>query len=243
MKTKILGHRGFSSHFPENTMLSFEEAIHAGAHGLEVDVQMSRDGILVIFHDETLERTARLKGTIKDYTFKELQKMDVGSYLDPSFKDLKIPSLLEVLNLVKERDLLLNIELKNGIIPYPTLEENILKEVEEIGLKERVILSSFNHHSLLKISQLDSTFKTGILYFAHMVRPCDYALSIGASALHPYYLGINSHLLEEAKKNGLTVNTYVVNEIEDMRRLVHLGVDGMITDYPDRLADILNEEV
>lgn len=242
MKTKIFGHRGFSGKFPENTMLAFEESIQAGAHGLEIDVQLSRDNHLVVFHDESLQRVTGIIGYLKDYSLNELQEMDVGSHFHPSFKGLKMPSLKEVLILAKERNLWLNIELKNGILPCPGLEEQVVKEVEEIGLKENVILSSFNHYSLLTIKNLDPTFKTGILYFARMVRPSDYALSLGASALNPYYLGVDKQLIEEAKKSGLAIYTYTVNQIEDMRRLVHLGVHSIITDHPDKLASVLFEE-
>lgn len=243
MDLKILAHRGFSSSYPENTMLAFEEAVKAGAHGLELDVQLCKDDRLVVFHDERLDRITNVKGLVKDYTLKELREMDVGSHFNPEFKGLRMPSLEEVLHLVKQEDLFLNIELKNGILPYPGLEEKVIKEIEEFGLREQVVISTFNHQSLLKISKIDSSIKTGVLYFARMVHPASYALSIGASSLHPYYLAIDDHLLEDVREKGLSIITYPVNQLEDMKRMLAYKVDAVITDYPDRLAYLLEEEV
>ncbi len=223
-------------------MLAFEEAVKAGAHGLELDVQLSKDERLVVFHDERLDRITSVKGLLKDHTFRELKEMDVGSFFKPEFQGLRMPSLKEVLHLVKQEDLFLNIELKNGILPYPGLEEKVIKEVEEFGLRERVVISTFNHQSLLKISNLNSSIKTGVLYFARMVHPASYALSIGASSLHPYYLAMDNHLIKDAREKGLSIITYPVNQLEDMKRMLAYKVDAVITDYPDRLASLLMEE-
>lgn len=138
--TNIFGHRGSAGTHPENTMISFQAAEHAGAEGIEFDIQLSRDGVPVIIHDETLERTTNGKGWVKDLTFSELQQLDAGAWFSEKYKGTKIPALEEVLTWAQGNRLLLNLELKTGIVKYPQMEEKVIRLVEQYDLTHRVIL-------------------------------------------------------------------------------------------------------
>lgn len=235
----IFGHRGFAGCFPENTLLSFQEALKSGATGLECDVQLSSDGEIMVFHDETLQRITGEEGYLKDYTASQLRKLDVGSHKMQEYKGLQIPFLHEVLELLKGTETLLNIELKNGLIPYPGLEEKILKEVQKADYTDKVILSSFNHNSLVTLHALNPEVELAILYMARLYKPWRYALELGAKALHPYWAGITSSMVEQAHKHGLKVRVFTVNRARNMRRMLKAGVDGIITDYPPRLQELM----
>lgn len=222
-------------------MLAFQKAIDAGAHGLEIDVQLSRDGVPVVFHDEQLTRVTGVSGLLSQYTLKELQALDVGSFFDSSWKGEKIPTLYEVFAWARDQDIFLNIELKNGIIPYPGLEKKVVEGIRDYQLFHQTIISSFNHPSLLHAKQIDSQIHIGLLFIARLYRPEEYACTLGASALHPYYLGVDRQMVEDAKEKNLSLHPFTVNEKSEMKKLVAMGVDAIITDYPDRLSQVLGE--
>ncbi len=238
MSTTIIAHRGFSSLYPENTMLAFRQALEVGATGLECDIQLSRDGQPVIFHDENLYRIIGQRGLIKDFSWSELAEMDAGRHRGEEFRGELIPSLSDLLNLAQDREILLNLELKNGVIPYPNLEKIVARMVEEFGLTQQVIISSFNHPSLLTVKELNPGIKTALLYFARLYRPWNYATQLQVDGLHPFWMGVDQPLIKGAHRQGLFVNTFTVNSPEDMRRFLKFGVDGIVTDFPDRLAAI-----
>ncbi|HCM11964.1 MAG TPA: glycerophosphodiester phosphodiesterase, partial [Lachnospiraceae bacterium] len=151
---KVIAHRGYSGQYPENTMLAYEKAVEAGCDELEIDVQMTRDGVLVILHDETVERTTDGKGFIKDLNYQELRKFNVNARFGDQYGFNPIPSFEEYLDWVRKRNVTTNIELKNRKYYYEGLEERTLELVQDYGLEDRVMFSSFNHVSLLKCKQL-----------------------------------------------------------------------------------------
>ncbi|WP_245237043.1 glycerophosphodiester phosphodiesterase family protein, partial [Paenibacillus ihuae] len=157
-------HRGASAVCPENTMAAFRKSLELGATGIETDVQMSSDGGLVLIHDESLNRTAGAEGYVKDRTLSQLLELNAGSWFGPEFKDERLPTLEELLDLLQKRDTVLNIELKNGIFMYPGMEEKVIAAVRDYGMSERVVLSSFNHYSLAYCKSLAPEIRTGILY-------------------------------------------------------------------------------
>lgn len=144
-----IAHRGFSGKYPENTLLAFQKGIEAGADGFEFDTHLTRDGEIVIIHDERLDRTTNAQGFVKDYTLEELRKVDASKPF-PECGFCGIPTLREYFELIRGRDLITNIELKNGIFWYEGMEEKVIAMIREYGLEERVILSSFNHRSVMK---------------------------------------------------------------------------------------------
>ncbi|MEW9123396.1 MAG: glycerophosphodiester phosphodiesterase family protein, partial [Thermotaleaceae bacterium] len=151
-----------------------------------------------------------------------------------SFTGERIPRLEEVLEFLKGKKVQLHIELKNGIVLYRSLEEKVLQAVKDYGMEEQVSISSFNHYSLLKIKQLQPSIKTGILYVAGLVAPWDYAKRIQADEIHPLHYGVQPEIVEGCSDNEIPIYTYTVNEDHDLERIAKLGVEGIITDYPDR---------
>ncbi|MBM7604575.1 glycerophosphoryl diester phosphodiesterase [Metabacillus crassostreae] len=240
--TLIFGHRGAAGSFPENTMLSFDEAIQAGAHGIELDVQMTKDGVIVVIHDETVDRTTNGKGFIKDLDYKEITMLDAShSFLQFSGK-VRIPTLEEVLEWsVANPSILVNIELKNGIVEYPELEEKTIKLVTKYKLEDKVILSSFNHYSLVKCRSISDEIKTAILFMEGLYKPWEYAQNIGAQGLHPYFYAAKSSLIKEAQSFGIDVRPFTVNDPSVMRQMFSDQVAAIITDYPERALKLYNE--
>lgn len=232
-------HRGASGYSPENTMAAFVKALQLGANGIETDVQMTKDGQLVLIHDESVRRTTGAEGWVKDFTLDELKKLDAGSWYDEKFRGEAIPTLEELLVLAKQHDLYLNIELKNGFVQYPKLELRVAELVRHHDLVEQVLISSFNHYSLVHMKQLAPEIETAILYMEGLYEPWEYALRIGASALHPYHYAVRKEWVEQAKERGIRTHPFTVNEEQEMRALLAAGVGGIITDYPDRLGNLL----
>ncbi len=142
--TKIFAHRGASAYAPENTVEAFALAMEQGADGIELDVQMTKDGQVVVIHDETIDRVSDGTGAVRDYTLEELKKFHFSNHME-NYENAAIPTLKEVLDLIKSSNMLLNIELKTGIYWYPNLEEKTMELVKEAGMEDRVIYSSFNH--------------------------------------------------------------------------------------------------
>lgn len=239
-KSLNIAHRGFSGRYPENTMLAFIKAIEAGSDGIETDVQLTKDRVAVICHDETLDRTTTGSGFINNYTYKELCDFDSGLNFGKEFEGLKIPTLDEFLDYVKDKNLYINLELKNGIILYENLEEIVIKKVHDYKLQDNVILSSFNHYSMVHCKKIDSNIKTGLLYEAGLFEPERYAEYVGADALHPQFFSvIHKPIVDAIKSKNLKINTYTVNEEKYMKELISLGIDGIITNFPDKLSKLL----
>ncbi len=230
-KPYILGHRGASALAPENTGASFRLAIDSGADGVEFDVQMTKDNELVIIHDEKVDRTTNGKGYVKDFTLKEIKALDAGILFSKKYREEKILTLTEILEIVKDCNLI-NIELKNGLIKYPHIEGKVISTIRLYKLESKVIISSFNHYSIHKISKMAPDIMTGILYVGILYNPWNYARNIGAKAIHPYYLGISSDIIKQSHEHGIKVNVYTVNKEKDIVRMIEKGVDTIITDYP-----------
>ena len=161
--TKVWAHRGASGYRPENTLEAFELAIRQGADGIELDVHTSVDGELIVMHDENVDRVTDGTGLIKDMTLAQLKELKVSTPAEPS-GIYHIPTLAEVLELMRTTDMMINIELKNSICFYPGMEEKILKLVKEMNMEDQLIYSSFNHYSLLQLKQLNDHVQTGILF-------------------------------------------------------------------------------
>jgi len=236
-------HRGASAYYPENTMLSFKKALELGANGIETDVQMTSDGVLVLIHDEYVNRTTSGIGLVKNFTYDELNKLDAGSWFNKKYSNEKIPTAQELIVFAKENNLILNLELKNGVIIYPGIEEKLIEMIYKYNYADKVILSSFNHYSIVHCKEISKQIKTGILYMAGIYQPELYCKRIGADALHPYFYSINKEIIDNAKKQGILVNPFTVNEEDVMKDLINAGVDGLITNYPDKLKRVLLEYI
>ncbi len=238
--TLIIGHRGASGYAPENTMPAFELAVSQNVDGLEFDVHLSKDGIPVVIHDRTIERTTGGSGLVVEYTASQLQQFDAGSWYGEQFAGAKIPLLTEVLGFCKSigKDLLINIELKAGSIMYPNIEETVISRVKEYHLDDQVIISSFDHHGLQRVKEIDPNIKTGVLYTASWIKPWRYRELLNFNALHPAWYTLSPELVTNAHQAGLAVHTFTVNDTDYVPQMIMMGVDGIITDYPDRLIRI-----
>ena len=186
MKTLVYGHRGASGAAPENTLEAFGLAARMGADGVELDVHICRSGELVVAHDETVDRVSDGTGYIRDLTLSELKRLRFNR-THPEYENARIPLLSEVFGLLRPTGLGINIELKNSIVDYPDLEKKVLDAADREFSLSRVIFSSFNHHSMLRMKQLAPSVPCGLLYEAVLVRPWEYARSLGVDAIHPHY--------------------------------------------------------
>lgn len=239
-KSLNIAHRGFSGKFPENTMRAFTEAVTAGCDGIETDLHLTKDGVLVICHDETIERTTDGSGFIAEQNYIDLCKFDAGIKYGREFAKEKIPTLDELLEFVKGKALLINLELKNNIVNYKDMEEKVIQKIYDYKLEKNIILSSFNHYSMVKVKKIDPKIKTGLLYDASLYKVHEYAEKLKADAVHPFYPSVfDINIVKDIHKNGIAINTYTVNEEADMKKLIGLGIDGIITNYPDKLNNLL----
>ncbi|MHA6480482.1 glycerophosphodiester phosphodiesterase [Paenibacillus sp. strain BS8-2] len=232
-------HRGASKYCPENTMAAFVHAVSLGATGIETDIQRTKDGKLICIHDESLFRTTGLNQLVNDTEFEVLSQLDAGGWFDASYTGQRIPTLDQLLQLAVEHDLYLNLELKNGIVLYPGMEAEIIEAVRTAGLAHRVVLSSFNHYSLALCKHLAPDIRTGILYMEGLYRPWIYAATLQADALHAYHHAVLPEWVQEAQEHGIVYHPFTVNDEAEMSRLIEARVAGIITDYPDRLRDLL----
>lgn len=236
---KVYAHRGASGYAPENTLEAFELAVRQGAHGVELDVHLSKDGEVVVAHDETIDRVANGSGVIQEMTLSELKKFKFNKTV-PSYEKATIPTLREVYELLKPAGLSVNVELKNNANAYEGMEEKCIALAAEMGMTDRVLYSSFNHYSLLHVKELDASLPCGLLYSATMVRPWEYARSLGMDAIHPHYAQLLvPNLVRDAHENNVLVNPWTVDEASHLRLVFKTGADIVITNYPDRALEIL----
>lgn len=230
--TQIIAHRGYSSKFPENTMLAFHEAEKIGADGIELDVQLTKDGEMVVIHDESIDRTTNGSGFVKDLTFKEIRQYTAN--YKHKLKGMKetVPSLKEVLEWLTTNTLVCNIELKNGIFPYKGMEEKVIELVRGFQLTDRIILSSFNHYSIVYCHRLAPEIETAPLYLEGLYMPWIYAQSIRAKGIHPQYRAVSDEIIHQSIENGIAVRPYTVNKESVMKRLFQAKCTAIMTDEP-----------
>jgi glycerophosphoryl diester phosphodiesterase len=238
----VIGHRGASSEAPENTLTAFARGLETGTDGFEFDVHMSKDGELVVIHDETVARTTGGSGWVKDMTLDELKALDAGSWFDLRFRGERIPTLREVLELIADKSKLINIELKSGIVIYPHIERRIIEVLDEFDILDKTIISSFNHYSLRNVKELEPEVKTGILYMEGLVEPWIYALRVPADGLHPASYLVTPEIVRSARDAGLFVNVWTVDKADEMKKMVASGVDAVITNCPGEMISLLKEE-
>jgi glycerophosphoryl diester phosphodiesterase len=232
-------HRGASAYYPENTMLSFEKALEMGATGIETDVQVTKDGVLVLIHDEMVNRTTNGEGFVKDYTYSELNKLDAGSWMGIEFSGIRIPRAEDLIYLVMDKSIIINFEIKNGIVIYEDIEQKLIDLIYKHKMNDKVILSSFNHYSLAKCNKISKEINTGVLYMEGIYKPYNYAKTVGASAIHPHFYAINEEVIKHTKKHGTHINVFTVDDEEKMKFFLDMKVDGIITNYPDKLHKIM----
>lgn len=230
--TGIIAHRGYSAKFPENTMTAFHEAEIAKADGIELDVQLTKDGELVVIHDEKVDRTTDGKGYVKDFLYEELKDFDAGVLRPELKKRNSIPTLEEVFDWLKSNHLSCNIELKNGIFRYEGMEEKVIQLIRRYDLSDRIVISSFNHYSIVHCFRLAPEIEIAPLLSEGLYMPWVYASSIQAKGFHPHYLAAPKEIIRQSLEAGIKVRPYTVNKKEVMQKLIEVGCTAFITDEP-----------
>ena len=228
--TEIWGHRGAYDFAPENTLTGFQIAVDMGANGIELDIQLTKDGEIVVIHDETIDRVSDGHGYVKDYTLPELKKINFNKRGLTLPKFMEIPTLAEVFEILEPTGVDINIELKTGIIFYVGLEQKALTLAEKFDMSGRIIWSSFNHWSVQKIKRLEPSARTALLCGFGILATGEECERTGAEGLHPdkrqfSYPG----LVEDCHRRGVKVRPYLVNSQEDLRAACEREVDGIFT--------------
>lgn len=241
MRALNVAHRGASAYAPENTLAAFNLALDMGADGIELDVKLTRDGVPIVLHDETVDRTTGAHGPIAGMTLAEVKRLDAGSWFDPRFRGERIPTLAEALRTVGKRGIV-NIELKMLYKRIKGLEAAVLAVVEDSGSTDRTLFSSFNPLALKEMAALNPRLARGLLYAPNLpvylrrgwLRPL-----ARATALHPRHTMVDARLVRWAHGKGYAVNTWTVDFPPEMKRLADLGVDMIMTNKPDVLKQVL----
>ncbi len=238
-KPAVWAHRGASADAPENTLPAFELALQQGADGFELDIQFTRDDEIVVIHDETLERTTDGTGWVADHSLADLAGLDASNGFS-RFTGTRIPTLQQVLGLVRDNDATVNIELKNSQMRYLGMEEKLAAMLADFGSPERFVLSSFNHYSLRKLAGLGVRSTLGALFGEPLFRPWKYAQKLGVGALHPPCSRptLSAKLVRRCHESGLKVHLWTVNDRADLEWAARHGVDAVITDTPAKARNL-----
>jgi glycerophosphoryl diester phosphodiesterase len=222
-------------------MAAFEKAAELDADGIECDVHLSADGVPVVIHDFAVDATTDGSGRVAQMTLARLKQLDAGMRFDPAYAGERIPTLEEVLRAFGSR-LLLNVELKSVGVRDDGLERAVLATVKQQALESRVLLSSFNPFSLRRAKRIAPRVRVGLLYapglplfFSHAWL----AFLFPHAARHPEHTMVDARYMRRARRRGYRVHAWTVDDPGEMRRLIGLGVDGIITNVPDVLREML----
>jgi len=248
----VHGHRGAAGLAPENTLAAFRKAIALGIDALEMDLHVTRDGAVVVIHDETLDRTTDGRGNIADLTLEEVKRRDAGGKFGPAFRGERIPTLREVIELVKTSGntrIRLDLEIKfgEGQEGQPEdFEERVLEVLRQTSFIERVNVISFHHPSLVKMRALEPTIRTGLLAGGRQPPqdPVGLVRRYQADYYSPGFRLVTAAAVAALHHAGIPIVPWTINEEAEMRRLMALGIgnlagDGIATDFPDRLLNLL----
>ncbi|PKO06816.1 MAG: hypothetical protein CVU41_04125 [Chloroflexi bacterium HGW-Chloroflexi-3] len=242
-KPVIIAHRGASAYAPENTMAAFQKAVDLSADGIEFDVKCSKDGEMVIIHDQTLERTTNGHGKVIETNLKNLRDLDAGSFYSPEFTGEKIPLLSEVLEEFSKK-LFINIELTN----YSSISDGLARKaatlVKRMRIEENVIFSSFHPYNLIitrrivpivPVALLAPPGISGWIFRSNMMR------WISPEIIHPYFNDVDKRFIDKQHQENRKVNVWTVNTETDIKKLLKDKVDGLITDDPILARRLMND--
>lgn len=235
--TLVFGHRGACAYTPENTIPSFLQALEMGVHGVELDVHLSKDGIPVVIHDESLDKTTNGRGLVVEKTLAELKALDAGSHKGAEFAGIQIPTLDEVFEALAGR-IAVNVEVKAATAG---IEQSVADCIARHGMNNKVIVSSFNPQVLKRFAESQKHLKLGFL-----IDPMEegeqikiWMSSIPHYARHPHYMTIDAAYVRVAHQFGYRVNVWTVNDVDHAVNLAEMGVDCIMTDTPDVMLKAL----
>ena len=236
----IIAHRGASGYAPENTLAAFERAVALGAQFIETDLHLTRDARFVAIHDKTLERTTNGQGAVRERSLSELRELDAGMWFDRQFMGQQIPTLEEVLEFARENDVVFYLEIKYDAAWG--MHHALQAALAGAGNAARTIVISFDPATLDAVRRLDASIMTGLLVEGTNRDFVKAALDVGARQLCPRADLITRELVDQAHRSDLHVVTWTVNETARMGSVIHAGVDGIMTDLPDRLRALLEDK-
>jgi glycerophosphoryl diester phosphodiesterase len=230
----LIAHRGASGHAPENTLAAFRKAVAQGVAFIETDLQLTRDTHLVAIHDDTVNRTTNGQGAVHDLSLEEIRRLDAGSWFGSEFAGERIPTLEEILDFSKKHDVVFYLELK----PAGSWggEHALIGALRKSGEIARTVVISFDAGILAAVRKIEPTLMTGLLYEGNIDDPLDKALEIGARQLCVRGDLVTPWLLGQARRRDLQIVAWTVNQGAHMRLLMAAGIDGIMSDYPDRLV-------
>ncbi len=232
----IVGHRGAAGLAPENTIPSFKVAIGYGVDFVEFDVRSTREGIPVVIHDERVDRTTNGSGYVRDMSLLELKHLDAGSWFSRDYSGIKIPSLEEALEFLRGEDVGLIIEIKDEGI-----EEEVIRCVEDMGIVDRTIIASFNIRTLSRARRINDELPLMAISTSFSVDMLDMILRNGARILALHKDTIDADVVKKSMRRGIILNAWVVNNINEAKRLLVMGVNMLSSDFPDVISGLRNK--
>jgi glycerophosphoryl diester phosphodiesterase len=243
----VIAHRGASYDYPENTMLAFQKAYEMRADMIELDVQLSSDGVPVVFHDSMLDDKTNGHGQVNRHTFTELQNLDAGSWFKRTYKGVGIPGLSEVLQWAKNK-IALNIEIKKETAESAlrgNVEKKVIQLLREHDMKSHTLISSFSYESVQTVKRLDPGIATGLLYDKKMSKQSPLSLldSYQADTFNCKWRELKRSWRAELYQKNVPVLVYTVNHPFWMRRLIRAGINGIFTDRPDLLNQVAIQQI
>ncbi len=223
----VTGHRGCAGLEPENTLRSFRKAVSLDVDLIEFDIRRTKDNYLVVIHDETVDRTTNSKGYVKDYTLKDIKKLDAG-------KGEKIMTFQEVIDFLKNENPLMTIEIKE-----PDTLQEVLSVIKRNNLENKVILVSFWHESMKRAKEIEPKIKTGAIIKARPMDTISLVRACNADILCMNYVYVDSRLVHDCHKNNIELNPWTIDKIPDMKRIIELGADNVTSNRPDILISLI----
>ncbi|MFR6310929.1 glycerophosphodiester phosphodiesterase [Anaerofustis stercorihominis] len=226
--SKICAHRGMLKQKTENTISSFKEAMKYDIDSIELDVHLTKDNKLVVFHDFTLERMCDINEYIGELTYDEIKKIKINN-------EDNIPLFEEVLDLFTDTDINLNVELKSSSYLYNDIEQKTVNMIKDYNMEDYTIFSSFDHRALKNIKEIDKTLKVGALYEGFFENIINYAKENSFDAIHPQFLCIDENIMDKARECNIEVNCYTINTLREYNYIKNLNVDTIITNIADEI--------
>ncbi|MDQ0878680.1 glycerophosphoryl diester phosphodiesterase [Paenibacillus sp. V4I3] len=238
----VIAHRGARGEAPENTLAAFRLGLEQGCDAIELDIHLSKDGEIVVIHDDTLNRTTDINGRVNELTLTELKQADAGRWFHEKYACERVPLLEEVFDLVPA-NVIINVEIKHSY--GRKIEPALVELMKRKNRMQNVIVSSFDHKCLLFLKLLEPEIKIGLLYDINPGRHIALATGLGfpVYSLHPKHTRIVGEDVRDAIAQGLRVFPYTINDEERMAELIDYGVSGIITDYPRKLRAMLSHTV
>lgn len=240
--SKNIAHRGFSGKYPENTMLAFKKAYEVGCDGIEMDVHLTKDNVMVIIHDEDIARTTDGQGFVRDFTYEELRKFDASAGFRGQYGHNPIPTFEEYVAWAKDLPIFTNVEIKNSVYYYDGLEEALIQMIRDNHMEDKIIFSSFNNASIMKCKALAPEIQCGFLMDGCIGNAGAYVKKMGVECAHPDWHKLTDEEIAGCKAHGIKINTWTVNEEKEMIRLRDLGIDGIISNYPDVCGRVVGQQ-